>query len=232
MQENNRKKQHTDLECVPVGFANGVAPGFPLTEEQKWEMVDKAEKAYGDFLTALGVDWENDPNSNNTPRRIAKKYIFEQWKGRYDAPPAITSFPSDGYQGLVVQTNIPLTSQCSHHHETILGRVHIAYIPGEDARVIGLSKLNRLVEHFGRRGAIQEQLTMAIHQAVDKVCEGNIGVAVTIIGEHQCVSCRGTNHVGSAMVTNHLTGVFMNKPEVRQEYFKSVDMASQYKMLH
>ena len=117
---------------------------------------------------------------------------------------------------------------CSHHHETILGKVHIAYIPGEEARVIGLSKLNRLVEHFGRRGAIQEQLTIAIHQAVDKVCEGNIGVAVTIVGEHQCVSCRGTNHQGSVMVTNHLTGVFMTKPEVRAEYFKSVELASNY----
>lgn len=228
-----KNKTYTlDLECVKQGHANGIAPGFPFTEEQKWEMVDKASDAYGKFLDALGCDWRNDPNSSDTPRRIAKKYVFEQWRGRYDAPPDITSFPSDGYQGMVVQTNIPLTSQCSHHHETILGRVHIAYIPGEDARVIGLSKLNRLVEHFGRRGAIQEQLTMAIHQAVDKVCENNIGVAVTIVGEHQCVSCRGTNHVGSAMVTNHLTGVFRDKAEVRAEYFKSIDMASSYKLLH
>jgi GTP cyclohydrolase I len=221
-----------NLEVVKQGYANGVAPNYPLNEEQKWEMVEKATEAYGQFLDALGCDWRNDPNSMDTPRRIAKKYVFEQWKGRYDAPPSITAFPSDGYQGMVVQTNIPLTSQCSHHHETILGRVHIAYIPGPDAKVIGLSKLNRLVEHFGRRGAIQEQLTMAIHQAVDKVCEGNIGVAVTIVGEHQCVSCRGTYHQGSAMVTNHLTGVFMDKSEVRAEYFKSIDMASSHKLLY
>jgi GTP cyclohydrolase I len=224
-----RRKTYTDLECVPVGMANGVAPGFPLSDEDKWKMVDEAEKAYGLFLDALKVDWRNDPNSNETPRRIAKKYVFDQFAGRYNSPPEITSFPSDNYQGLVVQTNIPLTSQCSHHHETILGRVHIAYIPGEDSRVIGLSKLNRIVEYFGKRGSIQEQLTMAIHQAVNKVCEGNIGVAVTVVGEHQCVSCRGLYHTGSAMVTNHLTGVFLSKPEVRQEYFKSIDMASQYK---
>jgi GTP cyclohydrolase I len=226
---NERKKQHTDLECVQIGFANGVAPGFPLTESEKWDMVDKAEKAYGEFLDALGVDWRNDPNSADTPRRIAKKYIFEQWKGRYDAPPSITSFPSDGYQGLVTECNIPLTSMCSHHHETILGRVHIAYIPGEDARVIGLSKLNRIVEHFGRRGAIQEQLTMAIHQAVDKVCEGNIGVAVSIVATHSCVSCRGTGHRGASMITNHLSGVFKTKPEVRKEYFDSISMANNLK---
>ena len=95
-----------------------------------------------------------------------QKYVFEQWKGRYSAPPEITSFPSDGYDGLVTECNIPLTSMCSHHHESILGRVHISYIPGEGGRVIGLSKLNRIVEHFGRRGSIQEQLTMAIHQTV------------------------------------------------------------------
>jgi GTP cyclohydrolase I len=221
-----------DLECVKIGYANGLAPGAPFTEDEKWAMVVEAEEAYGKFLDALKCDWRNDPNSSNTPHRIAKKYVFEQWKGRYDAPPSITSFPSDGYTGMVVQTNIPLTSQCSHHHETILGRVHIAYIPGKEAMVIGLSKLNRIVEYFGRRGAIQEQLTMAIHQAVDKVCINNIGVAVTIIGEHQCVSCRGTNHVGSAMVTNHLTGVFMDKSEVRAEYFKSIDMASSHKLLY
>jgi GTP cyclohydrolase I len=225
-------KKKFDLECVTPGFANGLAPGAPFTEDEKWAMVVEAEEAYGKFLDALKCDWRNDPNSSNTPHRIAKKYVFEQWKGRYDAPPSITSFPSDGYTGMVVQTNIPLTSQCSHHHETILGRVHIAYIPGKEAMVIGLSKLNRIVEYFGRRGAIQEQLTMAIHQAVDKVCINNIGVAVTIIGEHQCVSCRGTNHVGSAMVTNHLTGVFMDKSEVRAEYFKSIDMASSHKLLY
>jgi len=228
--KENRKKIHNDLEVVQEGFANGVAPGFPLDDEAKAEMIEKAAKAYGEFLTALGCDWENDPNSADTPRRIAKKYVLEQWKGRYDIPPAISSFPSDGFRGMVVQTNIPLTSMCSHHHETITGRVHIAYIPGDDARVIGLSKLNRLVEHFGRRGAIQEQLTVAIHSAVNKVCEGNIGVAVSIVGEHNCVSCRGTNHKGSAMVTSELTGVFREKPEVRDEYFKSIEIASHYKL--
>lgn len=225
MTENKRRKNHTDLECVKEGYANGVAPGFPLTEEQKWEMVDKAELAYGQFLTALGVDWKNDPNSSETPRRIAKKYIFEQWKGRYDSPPAITSFPSDNYDGLITECNIPLVSMCSHHHESILGKVHISYIPGEDGRVIGLSKLNRIVEHFGRRGAIQEQLTMAIHQAVNKVCEGNIGVGVQIVATHQCVSCRGTNHQGASMVTTKLSGNHFTKSEVRNEFFDAIKSA-------
>jgi GTP cyclohydrolase I len=225
MLENKRRKNHEDLECVPIGYANGVAMGYPLTESEKWKMVEEAADAYGKFLDALKVDWRNDPNSMETPLRVAKKYL-EQWAGRYNAPPPITSFPSDNYQGMVLECNIPLTSMCSHHHETISGRVHIAYIPGDEAQVIGLSKLNRLVEYFGRRGSIQEQLTIAIHQAVDKVCEGNIGVAVTIVASHQCVSCRGLGHRGASMITNHLTGVFKEKPEVRKEYFDSIKIAN------
>ena len=230
--ENTRRKQYQDIECVPMGYANGVAPGFPFTDREKDKMIEEATEAFGQFLDALKCDWRNDPNSMETPRRVAKAYVNDLWKGRYTPFTEITSFPSDGYDGIIIERNIQLTSMWSHHHQTIGGVVHIGYVVGEGGRVIGLSKLNRIVEHFGRRGAIQEQLTMAIHQAVNKVCENNIGVAVTIIGEHQCVSCRGTNHVGAAMVTNHLTGVFMDKPEVRQEYFKSVDMASQYKILH
>ena len=227
--ENKRRKIHEELEVVQVGFANGVAPGFPFTEKEKLSMIDEAEESYGKFLDALKCDWRNDPNSMETPRRIAKKYVLEQWAGRYDAPPAITSFPSDGYDGLVTECNIPLTSMCSHHHETILGRVHISYISSDEGRVIGLSKLNRIVEHFGRRGAIQEQLTMAIHQAVDKVCTGNLGVAVQIVASHQCVSCRGTNHQGAAMVTTKLSGNFFTKPEVRNEFFDAIKSATNLK---
>jgi GTP cyclohydrolase I len=225
----NNKNFKLDLEVVKQGYANGVAPNFPLTEDEKWAMVDKATEAYGQFLDALGCDWRNDPNSQDTPRRIAKKYVFEQWKGRYDAPPNITAFPSDNYDGLVTECNIPLTSMCSHHHETILGRVHISYIPSPEGKVIGLSKLNRIVEHFGRRGAIQEQLTMAIHQAVDKVCEGNMGVAVQIVATHQCVSCRGTNHQGAAMVTTKLSGNFFTKDVVRNEFFDAIKSANAIK---
>ena len=221
--ENKRRKNHTDLECVKTGFANGVAPGFPLTEKEKWSMVDEAEEAYGKFLDALGCDWRNDPNSMETPRRVAKAYVFDLWKGRYDAMSDITSFPSDGYDGIVIERNIPLTSMCSHHHQTIGGVVHIGYIVGENGSVIGLSKLNRIVEHFGRRGAIQEQLTAAIHQAVEKICEGNIGVIVTVVATHNCVSCRGVKHQGASMVTTKASGVFMdNGNQARKEFFDSL----------
>jgi len=197
-----------DLECVKQGYANGIAPGFPFTEKEKWSMVDEAAEAYGKFLDALGCDWRNDPNSSDTPRRVAKAYVFDLWKGRYDAMSDITSFPSDGYQGIVLEKDIPLISQCSHHHQTIMGVVHIAYIPGPEGNVVGLSKLNRIVDHFGRRGAIQEQLTMAIHNAIDKICEGNVGVMVMVKATHNCVSCRGVKHQGASMMTSEVSGVF------------------------
>jgi GTP cyclohydrolase IA len=221
--ENKRRKKHDDIECVPVGYANGVASGFPFTDREKDKMIEEAAEAFGQFLDALKCDWRNDPNSMETPRRVAKAYVNDLWKGRYNNFTEITSFPSDGYDGIIIERNIQLTSMCSHHHQTIRGVVHIGYVAGNEGRVIGLSKLNRIVEHFGRRGAIQEQLTSAIHQAVDKVCEGNRGVIVTVVATHNCVSCRGINHQGAAMVTTKASGVFMdNANQARQEFFDSL----------
>jgi GTP cyclohydrolase IA len=215
-----------ELELVKIGYANGVAPGFPLTEKEKWDMVEVAAEKYGEFLTALGCDWQNDPNSSDTPRRVAKAYVFDLWKGRYDAMTEITAFPSDGYNGIVQESNIPVTSMCSHHHQTIGGRVSIAYVPSENGKVVGLSKLNRIVEHFGRRGAIQEQLTVAIHNAIDKICEGNLGVAVMISATHNCVSCRGVKHEGASMQTAKLSGCFLDEDAARAEFYKNIELAS------
>ena len=214
-----------DLELVKVGYANGVAPGFPLTDKEKWDMVDEAAEAYGKFLDALGCDWRNDPNSNDTPRRVAKAYVFDLWKGRYEAMSNITAFPSDGYDGIVQESNIPVESMCSHHHQRIGGKVSIAYVPSKDGKVIGLSKLNRIVDLFGRRGAIQEQLTVAIHNAIDKICEGNIGVAVMIDATHNCVSCRGVKHQGASMQTAKLSGCFLKEADARAEFYKNIELA-------
>jgi len=214
-----------ELELVKIGYANGIAPGFPLTEKEKESMIELAAEKYGEFLTALGCDWQNDPNSSDTPRRVAKAYVKDLWKGRYDAMTDITAFPSDGYDGIVQESNIPVTSMCSHHHQTIGGRVSIAYVPSKDGKVVGLSKLNRIVEHFGRRGAIQEQLTVAIHNAIDKICEGNLGVAVMIDATHNCVSCRGVKHQGASMQTAKLSGCFLNEDSARSEFYKNIELA-------
>lgn len=219
------------LELAQPGFANGISTYLrdaikegkhSLTDEQKLAIIEEATVHYGKFLTALGVDWENDPNSSNTPRRVAKAYVNDLWKGRYEHLSSVTSFPSDGYDGVVFEGGIPITSMCSHHHQTINGLCHIAYIPTLEGRVVGLSKLNRIVEHFSRRGAIQEQLTVAIHNAVDQICEGNIGVAVMIEATHNCVSCRGVKHQGASMKTSKLTGSFLNEDSARLEFYEFV----------
>ena len=210
------------IELVKEGYANGVAPGGPLTENQKATMINAAANAFGLFLDALKCDWRNDPNSDNTPHRVAKAYVNDLWAGRYNGPPNITAFPSDGYDGMVFEGGIPLTSMCSHHHQTIMGKVHIAYIPGNDSHVIGLSKLNRLVEHFARRGAIQEQLTVAIHNSIDTIINDNKGVAVMIDAMHNCVSCRGVKHGGASMKTSKLTGAFKDDVSTRSEYYEFV----------
>lgn len=217
---NTRRKIFSteELELAKPGYANGISEQLAwlikdgqhrsLNESEKQMIIQDAAEAYGDFLRALGVDWTNDPNSMETPMRVAKAYVNDLWKGRYEIISDVTSFPSDGYQGIILERDIPIVSMCSHHHQTILGKAHIAYIPGEDKKVIGLSKLNRVVEHFARRGAIQEQLTVAIHQAINKIVEGNIGIYVIIHSYHNCVSCRGVKHHGASMVTAETSGVF------------------------
>jgi GTP cyclohydrolase I len=213
------------LEIAPAGFANGKAFHFPLTPEQEESMIERAAEAYGKFLDALECDWRNDPNSSDTPRRVAKAFVKDFWKGRYSAPDAITAFPSDGYNGLVQESNIPLVSMCSHHHQAILGSVSVAYVPGEGGKVVGLSKLNRIVEYFGRRGAIQEQLTVAIHHAIDTICTGNQGVAVMVNATHNCVACRGIKHQGASMQTAKLSGCFLQEDSARAEFYANIKLA-------
>jgi len=210
------------IELVKEGFANGVAPGGPLDDKEKADMIQLAARHFGHFLDALKCDWRNDPNSDNTPHRVAKAYVNDLWAGRYEGSPDITAFPSDGYDGMVFEGGIPLTSMCSHHHQTIMGKVHVAYIPGKDSKVIGLSKLNRLVEHFGRRGAIQEQLTVAIHNSINTIINDNNGVAVMIDATHNCVSCRGVKHGGASMKTSKLTGAFKDDTSTRAEFYEFV----------
>jgi GTP cyclohydrolase IA len=220
--------QIENLEITNSGNANGISIQLQkiiakegkersLTQQEKSNIITNAEEAYGAFLDALGVDWRNDPNSSDTPRRVAKAYVNDLWRGRYETLGDVTAFPSDGYTGIVLERDIPVVSMCSHHHQTILGKCHIAYVPGPESKVIGLSKLNRVVEHFSRRGAIQEQLTMAIHNAMDKLIEGNEGIMVMLHATHNCVSCRGVKHMGASMMTSEVSGVFADHAKTAKQ---------------
>ena len=210
------------VKITKLPTANG---NLPLSEQEKVDVIENATKAYESFLDALRIDWRNDPNSEGTPRRVAKAYVRDLIVGCYDELPRITSFPADGYDGIVSQCNIPLVSMCSHHHLAFTGVAHVAYIPSLDGRVIGLSKLNRIVDHYARRPQVQEGLTMQIHKAINEVCEKNRGVAVIVKCAHTCACHRGIKHHGAKMITSKLSGDFMDDGSTRQEFYDFVRMA-------
>jgi GTP cyclohydrolase I len=208
-----------DIKETTLPTANS---NMPLTEEEKLQVIENATKAYEAYLDALRIDWRNDPNSSDTPRRVAKAFVNDLAQGCYNELPRITAFPSDGYDGMVFQGGIPVKSFCSHHHLPFTGVAHVAYIPSPDGKVIGLSKLNRIVEHFGRRPQIQECMTVQIQKAIDEICEGNKGVAVMVSATHTCACLRGVKHDGCEMKTSRLSGDFLNDVATRNEFYQFV----------
>lgn len=190
-----------------LSTANG---NMPRTEEEKQKMIEEGAIAYGAFLTAMGFDWENDPNTKNTPRRYAKSWVNDLIEGCMMKEPEITAFPAEQYDGIILEKNIPFSSMCSHHNREIKGKVHIAYIPSPNGGVVGLSKLNRITNFYSRRPQIQEGMTQQIHDHVAKAIGENRGIAVIVEGVHGCVSCRGVRHEGASMVTSKLSGYFFN----------------------
>ena len=203
---------------LKLTFANDSSPRTP---EEKELIIEKAAKAYEAYMDALGFDWRNDPNSSDTPRRVAKAFVNDLAAGCYSAPPKITAFDNiDSYDGVVFQGGITVHSLCSHHHLSFIGKAHVAYIPGD--KIIGLSKLNRIVEWFARRPTVQENLTMQIHNHIDQVCEGNKGVAVLVEANHMCACVRGVKH-DSTMKTARMSGAFLDKTDLtRQEFYDFV----------
>ena len=192
------------------------------TPEEIEQMINNATIAYANFLTAVGFDYTADRQTEDTPRRVAKAWLKDLIVGSVTNEPNITTFPNDeGYDGLVIQSGIPITSMCAHHNLAFTGFATVAYVPGE--MVIGLSKLNRIVEWFARRPQMQESLTQQIHDyiATKMDCKS---VAVSIACKHTCCSHRGIKHA-SVMSTNKFSGVFMEKDNlIREELLSAIEM--------
>ena len=194
----------------------------PLTDEEKLSMIEEAAIHYGNYMTALGFDWSVDPNSAETPIRVAKAFVNDLASGVYNEQPKITAFDNvDGYDGIVFQGNITLHSFCSHHHLPFIGNAHVAYLPTPNGKVIGLSKLNRIVEFYARRPQVQENLTMQVHDHIHDVCEENIGVAVSIEADHMCACVRGVKH-NSTMKTAKLSGAFKKTARAKEEFYNFI----------
>ena len=191
------------------------------TPEEIEQMINDATIAYANFLTAVGFDYTADRQTEDTPRRVAKAWLKDLIVGSVTNEPNITTFPNDeGYDGLVIQSGIPITSMCAHHNLAFTGFATVAYVPGEN--VIGLSKLNRIVEWFARRPQMQESLTQQIHDyiATKMDCKS---VAVSIACKHTCCSHRGIKHA-SVMSTNKFSGVFMERDNlIREELLSAIE---------
>jgi len=170
-----------------------------------------AERAAGDLLGALGVDLD-DESLRDTPKRVARMYAELLTPGSFNP----TTFPNDGgYDELVVATGIPFHSLCEHHLLPFVGVAHVGYLPGE--RIIGLSKLARVVELFARRLQVQERLTTQVADWLDAHLAPK-GVGVVLEAEHLCMSLRGVQKAGARTVTSALHGLVRDDPRTRQEF--------------
>ncbi len=190
---------------------------FELTNTEK-----KAKIAhhFREIMETLGLDLTDD-SLNGTPERVAKMYVEEIFSGLDDRnKPKIALFDNKyAYNEMLVEKNITLFSNCEHHFVPIIGRAHVAYI--SNGKVIGLSKLNRIVQHFARRPQVQERLTNQIAVELQSVLETE-NVAIIIDAEHLCVSSRGIQDVNSSTVTSFYGGVFKSNERKREflDYLK------------
>lgn len=189
-----------------------------LSRTDKIEII---ERKFKDIMTALGLDLTDD-SLEETPKRVAKMYVGEIfWGLDYDAFPKCTTVQNKmKYDEMVVERNINVQSNCEHHFVIIDGLATVGYIPNE--KVLGLSKINRIVEYFSKRPQIQERLTEQVYYALQYILEtDNIGVVID--AQHYCVKSRGVEDVGSSTVTSKLGGVFKSDPSVRAEFMNIVN---------
>jgi GTP cyclohydrolase I len=191
-----------DLESVPLHIVAGRAEiDLPA-----------AQRAVADLLVALGRD-PRSAHLADTPRRVAHAYAEMLTPREF----ALTTFPNDeGYDELVLAKDIPVQSLCEHHLLPFHGVAHVGYLPGE--RILGLSKLARVVELFARDFQVQERLTKQVADWLQDHLEPK-GVGVVIEAEHQCMSLRGVRATGSRTVTSSLHGILRENPSSRQEFF-------------
>jgi GTP cyclohydrolase I len=198
--------------------ANG---NIPRTPEQKEQMIENAAKHYGAFLLALGFDYLSDENSKDTPRRVAKAWIEDIISGTLKPKPKISHFPAGAYNGIVFDGDIDVVSLCSHHNLPFIGKAHVAYIPKQGEKVVGLSKLNRIIDWLARRPQIQEGLTLQIHDELDKMI-GNEGIAVFVNCKHLCCSSRGIKHQSSMQTAQFSGHFFSNEKGTKDEFYQMV----------
>jgi GTP cyclohydrolase I len=191
---------------------------FDISNEEK---IAKIEKSVQDILHTLGMDLTDD-SIQGTPKRVAKAFINEIFMGLdpKNMPKASTFDNNYNYGEMLVEKNIVVYSTCEHHLLPIIGRAHVAYI--SSGKVIGLSKMNRIVEYYSKRPQVQERLTMQIVQAMQEAL-GTKDVACVIDAKHLCVNSRGIKDIESSTVTSEFGGKFKEK-ETKKEFLQYLQM--------
>lgn len=220
---NDERIEEIGENHVATSAENPIRPdAFDISDEEK---IVKIEKSVKDILHTLGMDLTDD-SIQGTPKRVAKAFINEMFMGLNpkNKPKASTFDNNYNYGEMLVEKNIVLYSTCEHHLLPIIGRAHVAYI--SDGKVIGLSKMNRIVEYFSKRPQVQERLTMQIVQAMQEAL-GTEDVACVIDAKHLCVNSRGIKDIESSTVTSEFGGKFKEK-ETKKEFLQYLQMDTSF----
>ena len=195
---------------------------FDLTDDQK---IDLIKKDVTNILTTLGMDLTDD-SMKGTPNRVAKMFVKEIFSGLNPSKKPGASTFENGYKygEMLVEKNITVYSTCEHHLLPIIGRAHVAYI--SSGRVIGLSKMNRIVDYFAKRPQVQERLTMQIVKELQKALNTE-DVACVIDAKHLCVNSRGIRDIESSTVTSEFGGKF-KEDKVRREFLDYIKLDTKF----
>lgn len=225
----NPSTQPRGSNSNPEIVHSGPFPETPMSRSSKTKAERQLiiEDHFRGIMEALDLDLADD-SLMETPKRVAKMYVDEVCRGLWeDNFPKITTVENKFGSQMVMMGNITATSLCEHHFVTICGFAHIAYIP--DKKVIGLSKLNRIVEYYGSRPQVQERWTEQVQMKLSELLETD-NVAVMIDGVHFCIRARGIKDGTSVTRTSSLNGKFLADAKVREEFYNSMPKVSDFKL--
>ena len=224
---NKSKEIITRLEDAGIRYWAGDNISEVLQEGDKEQLIEEATLQFEQVLDSLVIDRQNDPNSMDTGRRLAKMYFNEIMAGRYDPMPNATAFPNhvdDGYKGMLVVRS-EIKSMCSHHHQPVNGVAYIGIIAAET--LIGLSKYTRIAQWCARRGTLQEELNNVIANEIQKAT-GSSNVGVYLQATHGCCENRGIGAHSSLTQTTVLRGAFGEDPGTKKEFMDNIKLQQEF----
>ena len=185
-------------------------------------LLDEVSEKMTGVLSSLVIDTDNDHNTADTARRVAKMYVNEVFRGRYVKPPSVTEFPNAGHLNeLMIVGPITVRSACSHHFCPVIGRVWIGVLPNEHTNVIGLSKYARLAEWIMGRPQIQEEAVIQLADLIMELTQPD-GLAIVMQASHYCMAWRGVKDMDSKMINSVMRGVFLKDPTLRREFLSLI----------